>query len=626
MENSVNTDVAQLVRYFEEAEDLSASARRLAERDRDYYDNDQWTKEELETLKKRKQPALVINYIKRKVEFLRGFERRLRSDPKAYPRNPNDESASEAATDALRYVGEANDFDEIRSEVYENLLIEGYGGVDVTVKQKADGTYEIDLTQVQWDRLFYDPHSRESDFSDAKYKGIVIWMDKDDVLQKHPGKEAILDATFASQSLSDTYDDRPKFGIWCDNRRTRVRVVQMHYMQDSQWHICTFTKGGFLVEPQPSPYLDADGQPESSLILRSAYIDRENNRYGHVRDMIGLQDEINKRRSKALHLMNVRQVKYEKGSVTDAEAARRELNKPDGMVEVVPGMQFDILNNGDMASAQFQLLQQATMEMQASGPNSAMSGKDPRQQSGRAIEAQQQGGAIEMEPLVDDLRQWTRDVYTSVWNRVRQFWKEEKWLRVTDDERNIKWVGLNRQVTLGDELAQMPEEQRAQIIQQYQLTPDDPRLNEVIKTENVAAELDVDIIIEEGPDISTLQSEQFEQLSQLAQAGMQIKPELIIEASSLRNKEKILKSMRGEDEEVPPQVQEMQQVMQQMQQELQRLSAENESIKQDKAIKMRELDIKAREADIKQFEAETDRMEAEKVPLEVTVQNEPAFI
>jgi hypothetical protein len=552
LENSID-QLPVLVRYFEEAENMTTEARGLAERDRDYYDNDQWTAEELAVLKKRKQPALTINYIKRKVEFLRGFERRMRSDPKAFPRNPQDEQAADAATDALRFVADQNDFDETRSSVYENLVIEGLGGADVIVEQNARGSYDVKVKYVPWDRIFYDPHSREKDFTDAKYFGMVVWMDKSDALETYPGSEEVLETTFASQSMSDTYDDRPRFGTWCDNRRTRVRVVQMHYRKDGEWHVCTFTKGGYLVDPQLSPYLDKEGKSSPSLKLRSAYIDRENNRYGHVRDMISLQDEINKRRSKALHLMSVRQTVYERGAVSDLEVARRELAKPDGMVEVAPGLKFEIQPTGDMAAAQFQLLQQATGEMQASGPNASLSGKDPRQLSGRAIQAQQQGGAVEMEPLIDDLRQWSRDIYEAVWMRIKQFWTEEKWVRVTDDERNLKWVGLNRQITLGEKLMEIPEEQRAFQMQRMGLMPNDPRLGQVVEIENPVSGLDVDIIIEEGPDITTLQSEQFETLASLAQAGMPIPPEAIIAASSLRNKDKILdmieKSSQGSQQQ-----------------------------------------------------------------------------
>lgn len=619
-------DVSHLVRYFEESEELTTDARSLSERDRDYYDNDQWSAKELAALKKRKQPALVINYIKRKVEFLRGFERRMRSDPKAFPRNPGDEDAANAATDSLRYVADANDFDKVRSEVYENMIIEGFGGVDVVVEPNGEG-YDIKTQYVPWDRLFYDPHSRMRDFSDAKYRGIVIWQDADDVLAEYPNAKDVVDATFNSYMPSDTYEDRPRDN-WSDNNRKRIRVVQIHYYENGEWMTAKYTKGGYLEEPRISPYLDADGKSECTLKMRSAYIDRNNNRYGAIRDGIGLQDEINKRRSKALHLLNVRQTKFETGAVKDKETARRELAKPDGMVEVTPNMMFDVLPTNDMAAGQFNLLQQATAEMQATGPNAALSGKDPRQQSGKAIQAQQEGGSIEMEPLVDELNQWTREVYEAIWARVRQFWTEEKWLRITDDDRNIKWVGLNHQVTLQEKLEGLDEEKRAQAMQQLQLVPNDPRLQEVVGVENVAAELDVDIVIEEGPDISTLQSEQFEQLSQLAASGMTLRDgrpiplEMIIEASSLRNKDKLIKMAKGEEEEGGEQSAEVQQLMQRLQaaeqamqeadQEAQQLIAEKEDAEAKASSEADKNDIQREKNELERYKLETERMAVER--------------
>lgn len=556
-------DVATLCRWFEEAESMTDDARRNSERARDYYNGNQWTQRELDTLKKRGQPALTINYIKRKVEYLRGFERRMRSDPKAFPRNPDDDQLSEAATDALRYVADRNDFDVIRSDVYEDMLIEGYGGVDITVEQRHDGM-EVVFTRIPWDRIWYDAYSRQKDFSDARYLGIVIWMDKSEALETFPDHQDAIETTLSGRSWSDTYDDRPKFATWSDNRRTRVRVVQCQFLWKGQWMIATFTRGGYLTEPMVSPYMDREDKPACSLKLRSAYIDRENNRYGHVDDMISLQDEVNKRRSKALHLMSVRQTFGNRQAIADVDKARRELAKPDGHLEIeatgVLNQDFGILPTGDMAQSQMALLQHATGELQASGPNAAMAGKDPRIQSGRAITAQQAGGQIEVEPIIDDLRQWTKQVYESAWLRVRQFWTAEKWIRVTDDEKNAKWVGLNQPVTLGQALGQEDPAVAAQYAQQMGLQPNDPRLDQVVRTDNDIAGLDVDITIDEGPDVANTQAEQFQILGQMAQAGIPFPPAVLIEASGLRNKDKLIEMINQAQQGQQQQAQQAQQL------------------------------------------------------------------
>lgn len=592
------------VAHFEEAENSSWESRKLSERDRDYYDNDQWTAEELAILRKRKQPALTINHIRRKVEFLRGFERRVRSDPKAFPRNPDDERGAEAATDGLRYVGDQNAFNQIRSDVYENMLIEGTGGVDVIVERTPNDEAKIITRQVPWNQLFWDPHSAKKDFNDAKYKGVVLWMDSQDAEDQWPDATDAIESTMSSASISNTYDDKPQRMIWCDSRRKRVRIVQIHYQWHGEWMVATFTRGGFLDEPMVSPYLDKDGRSCSSLIIRSAYVDRENNRYGDVRAQISLQDEINKRRSKALHLLSVRQTYGSAQALQDTQKAKIELAKPDGHVEMNSGSKFGqdfgVIPTGDLAQGQIALLQQATQEMQASGPNNALAGKNTETQSGRAIQAQQQGGAVEIEPGIDDLRQWSRDVYEAVWMRIKQFWTEEKWVRVTDDERNIKWVGLNKKVTLEDKLATVPPEIAQQYTQQMQIQPGDPRLQEVVEVENDVSGLDVDIVVEEGPDISSLQSEQFETLSNLAKAGIQIPPKAIVQASSIRNKDQILDEME-KGQALPPQVQkqmdEMQQQLQAMQQELQQKNQQLADRSQEFQLKQQELGLKEKEID-----------------------------
>ncbi len=595
------------VRQFEEAEDATRPARIRAEQCRDYYDGKQLTAAELEVYRKRNQPPVITNYIKRKVDFLLGFERRMRSDPKAFPRNPQDEDTSEAATDALRYVADQNDMDSIRSGVFENMMVEGFGGAEVSVEEDPTGQPRITVKQVPWDRVYYDPHSRMPDFSDAMYKGVVIWMDVAKAREQYPDYKDAIDNTLSGVSISDTYDDRPQHMVWCDNRRRRVRICQGHYQRDGEWFIATFTRGGFLVEPVRSPFLDKDGHSTSPLRLRSAYIDRENNRYGPVRDMISLQDEVNKRRSKALHLLNMRQTFGNDRAVLDTAAAKRELVKPDGHLSINAdakfGEDFGIIPTGDMAQGQVMMLEQAIGELQAQGPNAALAGKDPRNQSGRAIQAQQQGGAIEMEPMVDGLKHWTRDVYEIVWMCVRQYWTEEKWVRVTDDERKMRFVGLNQAVTYAQALEEMPPEQRAQVMQFYQFQPNDPRLNEVAEMRNMVSELDVDIVIEEGPDISTLQSEQFQMLTDLAKSGIPIPPKAIIQASSLRNKDQILDELES-GKQLPPEVQKQ---MQEMQQQLQ--AAQQKIQQQDQQLQDRgaEFQIKARELDLKQGELEIKR-------------------
>ena len=534
---------AKLIKWFEESEMARQDEIVLAQRDRDYYDHDQWTRDERKELKDRGQPVVVINKVQDKIQLLCGIERKARTDPKAFPRTPAEEDRADAATQCLRYIADDNDFSIVRSEVFANMLIEGAGGADLGLEDDGKGSANITITQIPWDRIWYDPHSRSYDFADARYKGMVVWTDRDALEETYPDAQDVIESSFSFTDYQ--YNDRPETAFWTDTTRTRVRLVQCDWVERGVWWRATYTKSGLLAAPERSKFKDRKGKSTSGLILQSSFINRENQRYGAVRGLIGMQDEINKRRSKALHLLSVRQVIAEQGAVQDVDKARREVARPDGYIEVMPGLRFEIEQTADLASGQFQLLQHATAEMQLSGPNAAMSGTDPRELSGRAILAQQAGGAAQNEPLADSLRYWSRRVYESCWMAAREYWTGGKWVRVTDDLNETRWVGINRPVRLMDKLADMDPPHRAMVMQQMQLQPGDPRLQQVIGVENDITDLDVDITVAEGNDVPSLQAEEFQSLVQLAsvQPGL-IPGDVLIAASSLRNKDQILEQMK----------------------------------------------------------------------------------
>ena len=408
------------------------------------------------------------------MQLLCGLERKARTDPKAFPKSPTEDERADAATQMLRYFADDCNLPMVRSAVYENILVEGAGGVEHGLRDDGKGGADITITHIPWDRIWHDPHSRGADFMDARYLGMVTWLDRDQLDEMYPDAEAVVADSFAS--TTGNYDDRPGSVAWTDTTRQRCRVSTCHWTEKGIWWEATYSKAGFLSEPTQSKFRDRYGKSACRLLLQSAYIDPENRRYGMVRDLISLQDELNKRRSKALHLLSVHQVITETGAVEDIDKLRREVAKPDGVIIANPGMRLEIQNGGDLAAGQFQLLQHATAEMQASGPNASMAGNDPRELSGRAILAQQAGGAAANEPLADSLRMWTRRVMEMSWMAAREFTSAGKWVRVTDDLGSTRWVGINRAVTLRDELAEMPDDHRAMVMQRMQITPNDPQV------------------------------------------------------------------------------------------------------------------------------------------------------
>jgi hypothetical protein len=573
---------------FEFSVDTLESHRAEQQTWRDFNDGYQLTEEEEKKLKARKQPVVVYNRIQRKVEYLIGLENQTRRDPKAFPRTPIHQEDADSATDALRYVAEVNRFKYAKSDVFRDMLIEGEGGVEVIISKDRK---EIQVKKIPWDRIWYDPHSRLPDYSDASFKGIALWMDMADAKRRwnKPDQTEAIDGTDNSRT-GDTFDDRPAF--WVDSKRNRILILQEYYKDQGQWYFCEFVGGGFLTSPTLSVYQNEKGEPECPIELRAARVDREGRRYGEVKSYIDPQKEVNKRRSKALHLLNVNQIICEKGVVEDIQKARAEVNKPDGVIELQrvgnEAPMFEIRDGLEASVAHFNMMQEAKNEIDTLGANAAMSGDKPGTESGRALQARQQGGTIELGSLFDGLKEWELRVYRAIWNRIRQFWNEEKWIRVTDDQRDIRWVQLNQPITVQEAAQEMMQKQG-------QLTPEAQAALQaspqaIVGKRNDVSELDIDIIIEDSPDTVTIQQEQFSELVELAKARPDVVPfDMVIEVSSLRNKEQILERMKANTE----QQSQMSQVLQQLE------------------VQSKELDNMKKQADIQAQEAKSAKDAAE---------------
>ena len=587
-----------LVKWCNEADDATLATRNLAEKSRSYYDTyGQWTDAERAKLAKQKQAPTIVNRIKPKMDGLMGMEKSNRTTAKAFARTPKHEKGAQAATESIRFVLQDNGYIDKRSAAWDTLLVEGTGGVEIQVKQGKTGDFRITLEQIMWDRIIYDPHSRRKDFSDAKFLGQVVWMDYEDALALYPGAQDVLDTM---QSGSSTYDDKPR---WMDNTRRRVKIAELYwYKPDGDVWYASFTRGGYCKSPKISPYVNEEGETEWPYEFASLFVDREGGRYGACRQLLDIQDEINKRRSKALHLNSVRQIMLEKGAVEDVNKVRQELAKPDGVIEITPGMVFEVLKTGDMLAGQFNLLSEAKMEIDAVGYNSAASGKDMRAMSGVALRNREIAGQTEIAPMFDVLKGLDIRVYRKIWNRVKQYWTAEKWIRVTDDENTLRWVGLNKPVTQGEQILEQAKAQNAPpeiLAQLEQGIAQDPAMQVVVDTANDVAQLDVDIIIADAPDTVSQQVEDFQTLGEMVKSGFQMPPLAVIEASPLSNKDKIIKMMKEAPQLSPEhqkQMEGMAEQMKTMQAEGHKLSQENQALKQDQQAEAAKLQLETQKA------------------------------
>lgn len=474
---------------------------------RRYRHGSQWTEKEIRKLRSRGQPVVTFNRVSRKINAVVGLLERLRQDPKGFARTPKHEDGAELATAVLNYALDANDWKSISPDCAEDGATSAIGGLEIVVEPGDEGDPDISISRIDPREFFYDPRSFKADFSDATYMGVHKWMDYGLVAELWPDAAgAVRDGVSTNGGLDDGPTQSDRQMRWVNVRERTVRVVEHWYRDRGEWWFCFFT-GDIELERGPSPFKNEKGKSSCRLIMYSNMIDHDDDRYGFVRDLKSPQDEINRRRSKALHALNSRKIRASRGAVDDVEIARREEARPDGFIELNSA---DAKYEVEQGTADFQgnmaFLTDAKQEIDNFGPNPSLVGEGGKNQSGRAIQLLQQAGIAELGPFLLRYRGWKIRVYRAIWNAIQQFWTSERWIRVTDSDGLAQFIQVNatQQGPLGQPL----------IV-------------------NALGALDVDILIDEGPDNVNAMADAFDTLLALAQNGAQIPPDVIISLSSL---------------------------------------------------------------------------------------------
>jgi len=453
---------------------------------RHLYHGAQWTAEEIKALRARRQPIVTYNRIGRKIDQIVGLVQRLRQDPKAFPRNPQNADGAEIATLCIQSVLDAGDWEFADPYCAAQAGIEGIGGLEFKLIEGDHDDPDVGFDFVFGDDFFYDPRSFRPDFSDGRYHGIAKWLDVEAAVELFPDKETELRTLMVETGFDlTTHADREYKWIYVNEKR--LRLVECWYRFKGKW-MWAFFCSNLLLDQGESPFLDERNKPMSRFEMFSAYVDHDGDRYGFVRNMKGPQDELNQRRSKALFITNSTRLIGQKGSVDDVEKARREYARPDGYVEYNPG--FDPpkpdAKDSDLA-AQLSMAQSAGDEIDrfANITPDIVTRDVPGDHSGVAINMLQKAGIAELGPYLRNYKAWKKRCYRKIWNIVRRTWTAERFLRVTDNQGMQQFIQVN-----GIELGQ----------------------DGLPTFVNAIGNLDVEISIDEGPDEANILQDAYDVL------------------------------------------------------------------------------------------------------------------
>lgn len=500
---------------------------------RHYYHGDQLTKDQLKTLQDRGQPATIRDKASRKINGVVGLLERLKQDPKAYPRTPKHEQGAETATGAIRYVLDTNNWNALSAEEARDGAINGIFGVEFDLIEGDQGDPDIGLNEIDNDTFFYDPRSYRYDFSDARYMGVAKWVDLDVAKEMFPDQEEELDSLVTYGTGAESWQQRDRELKWTDSNEKRIFLIEHWHIHKGEWVACWYC-GDKKLKTIRSPFEDEKGKSACRYVVGSVNVDHDGDRYGYLRLLKTLIDELNMLVSKRAHLINTRRIIAEVGAVADVDRARKEAVRADGYLEVNPGTRFDFDDARTMADIQAinESIAEVKTEIENFGPNPALIGQGIENKSGRAIALLQQAGIAELGPGIISNRDWKIRVYRMIWNTIRKYWSAERWIRVTDEEGAPKFMGLN--VLNMDPMTGQPA--------LMSVGPDGQPM-----AQGGIDALDVDIMIDEGPDTLNVMQDTFETLQALAQNGAQVPPDVLIMASNLpaSEKKKILERMEA---------------------------------------------------------------------------------
>tara|TARA_Y100001960_G_scaffold111761_1_gene119631 strand:+ start:1482 stop:3212 length:1731 start_codon:yes stop_codon:yes gene_type:complete len=547
--------------YYQESKNSSIYQNWLANAKQawNFYDGEQWTESEKLALEKFAQAPIVINKIATKIDSVSGNEisSRTRVAYRSRTGEQNEENTARALTDLALYVAEKNDQSIELSNMFKAGLITGVGWLDIGVKNNGNIPYIFNNSENELNVIF-DVRSRSLDYSDARFVAREKWLDIPTLQALFKEKANPVIKELQAHSYNQNYgfsfnEELTSAEEYLNTQEQRAKVVEVQFKQTEKLYTVTNKLGqSFSTFDKTLAYKEKENDVTETFnyrtylvyftehtVLEFKALDYDFNDftlvpfffkrkrttgepYGLVKSAIDPQKEYNKRRSKALHLLNTVQVIADVDAVEDPNILAREAARPDGVILKRPGKDLKILRNAELANSQVAIMNQATADIQeTTGVFDDRLGKKTDAVSGVAIAQRQIASTNNQMFAFDNLRKVKKQLGRMVLSLIRQYFTSEMIINITDDISVPKLVSLNKAAT---------DEQGNPIFDEN---------NKLVKINDVSFG-DFDIHVEEVKDALSSQEYELNQLLALKSAGVAIPNDLLIESTSLKSKDKII--------------------------------------------------------------------------------------
>ncbi|MNX01372.1 hypothetical protein D3C86_309030 [compost metagenome] len=340
--------------------------------------------------------------------------------------------------------------------------------------------------------MLWDSASTEYDIEDARYVIRNKWVDLDISIAFFPERAAMLER---SASSSDRYgadlangdevmdfaeDERETLSRGVSENvanRQRVRMLEVWFKRPEKVKkIIEGARAGEIFDPNNPQHAESEqgGMVADRMMMRTyvaimttsglCYVGpspyrhnrypftpiwgyrrgRDGMPYGVIRSLRDIQDDINKRASKALFILSTNKVLAEKGAILDMKTFMEEMARPDGIMEYESGKKIEVNVDRELAASHLQIMSQSISMIQSvSGVTDELMGRTTNAKSGVAIQARQEQGSMSTSKLFDNLRFAVQTQGEKQLSLVEQYFTDEKQFRITNQRMQPEFINVN---------------------------------------------------------------------------------------------------------------------------------------------------------------------------------------
>ena len=179
--------VRKIRALFKAAKAYEQDFRDRSQESMDFYNNKQWTNEEIEKAKAKKRSYETINEINHKVKLLSGYQRQNRTDIRYVPVESGDQVTADILNNVVKNICEQNNFSHIETLVFEDGVITGRGFYQVYIDNDKNVEGDVIIKKYTWNDVYIGPHD-EYTLDDCEYLVKTKWYSKAKVRQMFPDK------------------------------------------------------------------------------------------------------------------------------------------------------------------------------------------------------------------------------------------------------------------------------------------------------------------------------------------------------------------------------------------------------------------------------------------------------